>query len=126
MFKLVLVLASLIALGFCAPANPADETAETLKYVNVVNPDGSYNFEYESSNGINFAENGVGGESATGSYSYTAPEGEAIQLTYTADQNGYQPQGEHLPTPPPIPDYIIRSLEYIESHPFPKIALSTK
>ncbi|XP_019892877.1 endocuticle structural glycoprotein SgAbd-2 [Musca domestica] len=115
-----------MALGLSAPANPADETAETLKYVNVVNPDGSYTFEYESSNGINYGENGIGAESATGKFSYTSPEGEPIQLTYTADENGYQPQGEHLPTPPPIPDYILRSLEYIETHPFPKVQLSTK
>ncbi|XP_061401934.1 pupal cuticle protein Edg-78E-like [Musca vetustissima] len=126
MFKLIIVVSTIVALAFGAPANPEDQAAETLKYVNVVNTDGSYTFEYESSNGINFGENGVGGENAAGKFSYTSPEGEPIQLTYTADKNGYQPQGEHLPTPPPIPDYILRSLEYIESHPFPKIQLATK
>lgn len=91
-----------------------------------MNPDGSYTFEYGTSNGIDFSETGVGSSYATGSYSYTSPEGETIQLKYTADENGYQPQGDHLPTPPPIPDYILRSLEYIESHPFPKISLRKK
>lgn len=91
-----------------------------------MNPDGSYTFEYGTSNGIDVSETGVGSSYATGSYSYTSPEGETIQLKYTADENGYQPQGDHLPTPPPIPDYILRSLEYIESHPFPKISLTKK
>lgn len=38
------------------------------------------------------------------SYSYYSPEGELISVTYTADENGFQPQGDHLPTPPPIPE----------------------
>lgn len=50
-------------------------------------------------------------QSASGSFSYTAPDGQQIQLTYTADENGFVPQGAHLPTPPPIPEEILRSLE---------------
>lgn len=30
---------------------------------------------------------------------------------------GFQPQGAHLPTPPPIPEEIARALQYIESQP---------
>lgn len=106
--------------------DPADTEAVLTKYVNQVNTDGSYNYEYASSNGLDVAETGVGSSYASGSYSYTSPEGQPIQLTYTADENGYQPQGDHLPTPPPIPDYILRGLAYIESHPFEKISLVKK
>lgn len=106
--------------------DPADLEATLLKYNTEVNPDGSYKYEYASSNGLDIAESGVGSSYASGSYSYTAPDGQPIQLNYIADENGYQPQGSHLPTPPPIPDYILRSLEYIEAHPFEKATLAKK
>ena len=54
---------------------------------------------------------------AQGGYQYTAPDGTRIILTYTADENGFVPQGAHLPTPPPIPEAIKRALEYIAAHP---------
>lgn len=38
---------------------------------------------------------------ASGKISWVSPEGELITLTYVADENGFQPQGSHLPTPPP-------------------------
>lgn len=37
---------------------------------------------------------------AQGSYSYTAPDGTKISLQYIANEDGFQPVGEHLPTPP--------------------------
>lgn len=36
----------------------------------------------------------------TGSYSYSDPEGNIITLRYVADENGFQPEGEHLPVAP--------------------------
>ncbi|XP_069967642.1 pupal cuticle protein Edg-78E-like [Bactrocera oleae] len=125
MFKLLLVATTLFAFAYAA-GDPADTHATILKYENEVNADGSYNYAYETSNRIQAQESGVGSSYAAGSYSYTSPEGQPIQLTYTADENGYQPKGDHLPTPPPIPDYILRALAYIEAHPFEKIQLKNR
>ncbi|PSN39563.1 hypothetical protein C0J52_20611 [Blattella germanica] len=73
--------------------------------------DGSYKTSYETGNNIiaeetGFLKNpGVENEEALvqhGSYSYTAPDGSIITVTYTADEQGFRAEGAHLPTPPPI------------------------
>lgn len=100
--------------------NPTDTQAEIRSASSNVNDDGSYNYEFETTNGIFQQESGVGGQYASGQSAYYSPEGELIQLSYVADANGYQPQGAHLPTPPPIPPQILRALEYIRLHPIPE------
>ncbi|XP_060534746.1 endocuticle structural glycoprotein SgAbd-2-like [Cylas formicarius] len=78
------------------------------------NGEGTYSYAYETGHGISAQEQGDArgdGTKAHGSYSYTAPGGERVSITYTADENGYQPQGSHIPTPPPIPEAILKSLQ---------------
>ena len=36
-----------------------------------------------------------------GQFSYTGPDGQQYTVRYVADENGFQPQAAHLPTPPP-------------------------
>lgn len=55
-----------------------------------------------------------------GSVQYTADDGTPISLTYLANENGFQPQGAHLPTPPPIPPAIQRALDFIAANPQPE------
>lgn len=45
-----------------------------------------------------------------GSYRYKDPEGNDIVITYIADENGFIPQGDHLPVAPPIPQAILEAL----------------
>lgn len=108
------LVASTQAFGF---ARDRDANARILRSENEIYPDGSYQYGFEADNGIEVEESGVGGVSVSGSAKWVDDEGTPIELTYIADENGYQPQGAHLPVAPPIPDYILRALAYIESHP---------
>ena len=75
---------------------------------------------FESANGIKVQESGtqkkVGpkpediGTVSRGSYSYTSPEGIVITVNWVADENGFQATGDHLPTPPPMPDHVVKLL----------------
>lgn len=84
---------------------------------------------YETANGISAQEQGqvknAGNEEAEaleaqGSFKYTADDGTPVELSYVANENGFQPQGSHIPTPPPIPPAIQRALEWIAAHPEPE------
>ncbi|KPI93047.1 PREDICTED: pupal cuticle protein 20-like [Papilio xuthus] len=96
-----------------------------LRYENENNGDGTYRFSYETGNGIQAQESGApraqGPEgpavTAEGGFSYRAPDGQQISLSYTADENGFHPVGAHLPTPPPIPEEILRSIEFNRRNP---------
>lgn len=83
-----------------------------------VNGDGSYQYQYETTNEIFAQEAGVGGVVAQGTAQWYDPDGEGVQFSYIADQNGYQPTGSHIPQPPPIPEYILRALAYQKAHPW--------
>ncbi|GLV31154.1 hypothetical protein CBL_12228 [Carabus blaptoides fortunei] len=93
----------------------ANQDIPILRYNNDNNGDGSYHYEYETGNGIQAQEAGQLKNADTievhGSYSYTGDDGNQYTVNYIADENGFQPQGAHLPTPPPIPEAILKSLQ---------------
>ncbi|CAH0558103.1 unnamed protein product [Brassicogethes aeneus] len=109
-----------------------NEVVPILSQDQEVNFDGSYRTSYETGNGISAQEQGqlknAGNKDAEveevqGSFQFTAPDGTPIQLQYIANENGFQPQGAHLPvapTPPPIPPAIQRALDWIAAHPEPE------
>ncbi|GBP89586.1 Endocuticle structural glycoprotein SgAbd-2 [Eumeta japonica] len=105
------------------------EPIPIIRQEQVINADGSYSWSYETGNGIAAEEQGYVKnlgvpdqeiQTAQGQYQYTAPDGTPIHLKYIADENGFQPQGDHLPTPPPIPEEIQKALEYLATLPTEK------
>ncbi|XP_069674223.1 endocuticle structural glycoprotein SgAbd-2-like [Periplaneta americana] len=111
--------------GVPQPSGRAAQTAAILRQANDIEDNGSYKFSYETENGIAVQEEGTikslgqQGEAAVvqGAFAFTSPEGYPVKVTYIADENGFRAEGAHLPTSPPIPDYILRALDYIRAHP---------
>ncbi|KAM0724992.1 Endocuticle structural glycoprotein SgAbd-2 [Formica fusca] len=127
MNALIVVLCCMSAVFALPVLKPHDTLIPNLAlHIYGPSPDGSYNYNYETGNGIQAQEQGQlvkiknDKEDALyvqGSFSYPDPDGRPIALSYVADENGFQPTGDHLPTAPPIPSAILKALEYIAQHP---------
>ncbi|KAI9565995.1 hypothetical protein GHT06_009793 [Daphnia sinensis] len=116
--KFIIVLAFL-AVALAAPQGDK-KPIEIISSNSEMNADGSYSFNFESADGTKVSESGnqkkVGpkdediGTVSKGSYSYTSPDGVVITVNWTADENGFQATGDHLPTPPPMPEHVVKML----------------
>ncbi|NP_001166704.1 cuticular protein RR-1 motif 53 precursor [Bombyx mori] len=73
--------------------------------------DGTYSFSFTTGDGKQVQENGFlkdtyvdnagepqGTQVVQGSYSYVAPDGTPVQVSYVADENGFRPTGPHIPS----------------------------
>ncbi|XP_050301337.1 endocuticle structural glycoprotein SgAbd-2-like [Anthonomus grandis grandis] len=97
-----------------SPSSGPTKFIPILKFANDNEGEGTYSYNYESANTITAQEQGDvrgDGTKAHGSYSFILPNGEHVSVTYTADQNGFVAEGSHIPTPPPVPEAILRALE---------------
>ncbi|XP_022229689.1 larval cuticle protein 1 [Drosophila obscura] len=127
MFKFVMIFAVLgVAAAGVAPLPHApvshavgrseDVHAEVKSEHSDVRADG-FDADLLVSNSIQQASSGDVHGNIHGSFSWISPEGEHVEIKYVADENGYQPVGAVLPTPPPIPEAIARAVAWLESHP---------
>ncbi|KAH8274307.1 hypothetical protein KR026_007799 [Drosophila bipectinata] len=100
---LVLVFVALFAMAVARPNDVA-----TLKLDSDVGPD-KWSSNLETSDGTAINQEGVLKNVGTeheaavvhGSFSWVDEKtGEKFTITYVADENGYQPQGAHLPVAP--------------------------
>ncbi|KAJ8966996.1 hypothetical protein NQ317_005719 [Molorchus minor] len=103
----IIALAAIVVVVIAAP-----QSLERDAVVTAYNSDnigiGGYNYQYETSNGISAQEsaqlNNPGSENESiavrGEFQYTGPDGVLYRVVYIADENGFQPQGAHLPVAP--------------------------
>lgn len=94
-----------------------------LEYNKEQGQDGSYKHSYKTGNNIDASESGFlkditeehpGGTLVQhGEYSYTAPDGQIVNVQYTADETGFHATGDHIPTPAPVSAEIQKSLDLI-------------
>jgi len=98
--KVAVVLAMFIAVALARP----QKDVQVVQLDNENGGDGNYRFNYALSDGTTRSESGslkpvgdVQAQTSQGEISWTSPEGQVITLRYIADENGYQPIGDHLP-----------------------------
>ncbi|XP_050299918.1 endocuticle structural glycoprotein ABD-4-like [Anthonomus grandis grandis] len=110
-------------------APPAAEPVAIVVQNSDIQPDGSFQWNFEAADGTKQEQSGALKAGATpedsiatvqGAIAWVDPEGNQHELKYVADENGFQPQGADLPVPPEIPAQIARALEYIAAHPQPE------
>ncbi|XP_032691217.1 flexible cuticle protein 12-like [Odontomachus brunneus] len=105
--KTIIALCALVAVAFAAPAQDNSQTVVVKETpLDNIGIDG-YQFGYELSNGESRQETAqlvnAGTEDASiavrGSFSYVDPATNVrYTVNYVADENGFRPEGEHLPT----------------------------
>ncbi|XP_020808978.1 larval cuticle protein 8-like [Drosophila serrata] len=96
--KFLIVFVALFALAVAAP------DAEILRQDSDVGPE-SFSYGVETSDGFSANAagqlNNVGSDheslAVQGSYRYVGDDGVTYEVKYVADENGFQPQGAHLP-----------------------------
>lgn len=98
-----------------ASTKSAEAESRTLSSEMGWKDDGAYEYHYETTNGIKRSEIIYPDGSVQGTTSYISPEGIEVKTSYIADEYGYRAVGDHIPK---VPDYIVRSLEYIRNHPY--------
>ncbi|XP_049298321.1 endocuticle structural glycoprotein SgAbd-5-like [Anopheles funestus] len=95
---------TLVVSVLAAPLDDA-RNAEILRYSSEnIGIDG-YRFEFATSDGTSRTEEaelrnpGTDNEAIVvrGSYTYTGSDGRIYTINYVADENGFQPEGEHIP-----------------------------
>ncbi|CAD7083182.1 unnamed protein product [Hermetia illucens] len=102
--KFIIVFAAIAAVALAAPVDDS-KNAHIIRYdSDNIGTDG-YSFAYETSDGTSRQEQAqlknIGSENEAlvvrGSISWIGADGQQYTLNYIADENGFQPEGAHLP-----------------------------
>ncbi|XP_043646787.1 larval cuticle protein 65Ag1-like [Drosophila teissieri] len=100
--KFLIVFVALFAF-----AAALDSEAQIIKFTSDVGPE-SFNYEYATSDSqsanaqgnLLYPNTDHESLSVQGSYKYVGDDGVTYEVRYVADENGFQPQGAHLPVSP--------------------------
>uniref|UniRef100_A0A1A9UXE4 Pupal cuticle protein Edg-78E n=1 Tax=Glossina austeni TaxID=7395 RepID=A0A1A9UXE4_GLOAU len=111
MFQFI-ILTAFLALAAGQNYHRDPKTAAIISEQRYLSGDGKFGAAYTQEDGINFKEETDADGTRHGSYSYVDPTGQRRTISYTAGKHGFQPQGDHLPVPPPAPPQPIPTPGY--------------
>ncbi|XP_064543333.1 endocuticle structural protein SgAbd-6 [Drosophila montana] len=100
----MLVVGLLLLAAACCTARPQGDV-EVVEYESDNIGIGGYKFSYKLSDGTTRTEEAVVNNAGTeneslsvrGSVSWVAPDGQTYTINFVADENGFQPEGAHIP-----------------------------
>ncbi|XP_034952701.1 flexible cuticle protein 12-like [Chelonus insularis] len=107
--KMFIVLAALVAVSLAAPAQQQQQQVQVVQekvHDNIGVGDYSYSYQLNDGQSVEQSaqlRSAAGVESqayyvVSGSFSYVDPvTNQSYKVTYTADENGFHPVGDHLP-----------------------------
>merc|ERR1711970_335939 len=113
------VFAVILALAAAAPRPDEFDSAELLRDDRDQEGAG-YNTHFEVDNGIIISESG-NEDGVQGTYVFTAPNGETVELRLVANENGavFESPSGHLPVAPlpvqaihPVPEHALEAIEF--------------
>lgn len=104
-------LTACVAVVIASPVPEVESEAKTLSQSLVINPGGSYAYDYQTSNGIAAKADADDRNTVNGEYSYPNADGSEVKVAYKAGEGiGFMPlEGVH--------PAIIKALQYIIDHP---------
>ncbi|XP_064084283.1 cuticle protein AM1199-like [Macrobrachium nipponense] len=112
----LIIVACLVAMALAAP-RPQDDVS-ILRDERVDQGDGNFNYNFELSDGTAIGAEGTpndaGSVNIEGSYRFTLPDGAVVEITYVADEAGFRPVGDVIPTPHPLPAHAIEQIRFAE------------
>ncbi|XP_065077598.1 endocuticle structural glycoprotein SgAbd-3-like [Ochlerotatus camptorhynchus] len=121
---LILLSVILVASGQQTKSGSRFKDIPIVSHENVLEVDGKFRYSYEGGDGTRAVQDGQqivvnnqAGTASQGQYTYQGDDGKTYSVSYTADENGYRPSAEHLPTPPPVPAPIARALAFLATLP---------
>ncbi|EAT45456.1 AAEL003221-PA [Aedes aegypti] len=121
---LTFLVVILVVSGQQKNQGPKFKDIPIVSHENVLEVDGKFRYSYEGGDGTRAVQDGQqifvnnqAGTASQGQYTYQGDDGKTYSVSYTADENGYRPSAEHLPTPPPVPAPIARALAFLATLP---------
>ncbi|XP_042859071.1 cuticle protein AM1199-like [Penaeus japonicus] len=113
----LIILVCLAAVAAAAP-RPQERPVAILRDDRHDDGAGNFNYAFESEDGTSVSAAGAPGAAGQsniqGSYRFTLPDGTIAEVTYIADENGFQPSSDLLPVPHPLPAHAIEQIRTAE------------
>ncbi|KAK3857449.1 hypothetical protein Pcinc_036282 [Petrolisthes cinctipes] len=114
----LVIFACLAAVALAAPQQREADFIDIIRDERVDNGDGNYNFLFETENGIYQEVAGRpgdnGGQHMEGSFRFPLDDGTIAEVTFIANENGYVPQSDLIPTPHPLPEHVVETLRLVD------------